>query len=172
MATSTEELKQAVIEGTRNELKSAVDRIDHCLNQLSDEELWWRSNEHMNSVANLLLHVSGNMRQWIIAGVGNAEDLRQRQTEFDARETLDREELRKHFGETVDECLIVLSLVEPETLVAKQTIQGFPVNGFQAILHSVSHLCGHVQEIVHITRLLRGQEYRFAFVPRTPEEGA
>ena len=68
-------------------------RIVGCLEQLSDDEIWWRPNEASNSIGNLVLHICGNMRQWIISGLGGAEDLRQRDKEFDERGPVARDAL-------------------------------------------------------------------------------
>src|SRR3984893_12120525 len=68
-------------------------RIVGCLEQLSDEEIWWRPNAASNSVGNLVLHVCGNMRQWIISGLGGAADLRERDKEFAERGPIGREAL-------------------------------------------------------------------------------
>lgn len=172
MSLDAPSLTVATMNAMRREMKDGLNRIDHCLAQLSDDELWWRPQDRMNSVANLLLHVCGNLRQWIIAGVGGAEDLRIRQSEFDEQGPISRAELHARLVETLDECEIVLGLVTPEELVKERRIQGFPVTGIEAIVHSVNHLQGHVQEIVHMTRILRGTDYHFAFVPTTPEQGA
>jgi len=63
-------------------------KILAAVDQLSDEDLWWRPNAVSNSVGNLMLHLSGNVRQWIVSGLGGAPDDRVRQLEFDASERL------------------------------------------------------------------------------------
>ena len=78
-------------------------RISQCLEQLSDEEVWWRPNDASNSIGNLVLHICGNMRQWIISGLGGAADLRERDKEFAERGPIARNELRDKFRQTVSE---------------------------------------------------------------------
>src|SRR6266446_1415386 len=68
-------------------------KIERCLETLSDQDVWWRANEESNSIGNLLLHLTGNVRQWIISGLGGATDQRVRQTEFDQRSMIPKEEL-------------------------------------------------------------------------------
>ena len=93
------------------ELDTALRLINHCVNQLTDDQLWWRPSESMNSTANLLLHLCGNLRQWIVSGAGGTADGRERQKEFDARSSAPKTELRARLAgvcqrsEFVDGCL-------------------------------------------------------------------
>src|SRR5215218_10895045 len=68
-------------------------RIERCLENLKDEQIWWRANEESNSIGNLILHLCGNVRQWIVCGLGSAPDLRNRDSEFEQRNVIPREEL-------------------------------------------------------------------------------
>src|SRR5438132_518519 len=68
-------------------------RIRHCMGQLTDEQVWWRPAEGMNSVGNLLLHLAGNVRQWIIGGLGSVPDSRDRPAEFAERRHVPKAEL-------------------------------------------------------------------------------
>src|SRR5262249_11157097 len=83
--TMANELATAVGQGLNRELTDALARIQHCLGQLTDEQVWWRPAETMNSVGNLLLHLAGNVRQWIVCGVGGGADSRNRPAEFAER---------------------------------------------------------------------------------------
>ena len=83
MSATDNTLSNAVGKEVCEELDAALRLIKHCVNQLTDDQLWWRPSESMNSVANLLLHLCGNLRQWIVSGVGGAADVRERQKEFD-----------------------------------------------------------------------------------------
>lgn len=155
---------------TSHELGDAVAAIRHCFDQLDVDEVWWRPNETMNSVANLVLHVCGNMHQWIVAGVGGAQNTRRRQREFDERSRIDKAELLQKLDDTLLEVNAILEKLTPELLAEKRRIQAHEVTCLQAILHSMAHLRGHTQEMIHITRTQLGDDYRFAFVP-TPEQG-
>src|SRR5271166_5746139 len=90
---SADELAVAVGREASNELTSALARIKHCLGQLSDEQVWQRSQPSLNSIANLILHLCGNLRQWIVAGVGTAEDIRHRPAEFAERGPIPKDNL-------------------------------------------------------------------------------
>lgn len=149
---------------TKHEFQDAAGTIRHCCQQLTDEQIWWRPQESMNSIGNLILHVCGNMRQWIVAGVGGAPDQRQRQFEFDARGDITADDLLQQLDATVAEVAAVIDGVTADELSLRRQIQAFDVSTLQAILHSMSHLRGHAQEIVYITRLQLGDNYRFALV--------
>ena len=168
----TTQLAEAVSNAAADELANAVRKIKHCLAQLSDEQLWWRPSEEMNSVGNLLLHLCGNLRQWIICGIGGEEDRRDRPAEFAQRDGLSKEEMLSQLDATVTEAQAALSRMTVDDLLAGRRIQGFEVSGMQAIFDAVPHFRGHTQEIVHMTRVQLGDDYQFDFVPSTPEQGA
>ena len=154
------------------ELVAATGVIQHCLKQLNEEQVWARPSESMNSVGNLLLHLCGNVRQWIIAGVGGAEDTRERQKEFDERGPIPKADLLSKIEATIQEAGAVCEATSEETLLGPKQIQGFETTGLGAILHSVSHFRGHAQEIVHMSRTMLAESYEFAFVPKSTEQGA
>lgn len=172
MQDTAQEFATATINAAAGELDSAVKKLKHCLNQLTDEQLWWRPSPSMNSIANLLLHIRGNLRQWIVSGVGGVPDTRNRPLEFSERGPIPTQELLQRLESTVAEVKAVLVQSSPADLVNERPIQGFHVTGIAAVFHSVAHFQGHVQEIVNLTRTQLGDHYEFAFVPTTPEEGA
>src|SRR5215831_7094947 len=90
---TTNDLATAVGKEAGNELTSALDRIKHCLGQLSDEQVWWRAQPSLNSIGNLILHLCGNVRQWLVAGLGGAAEVRDRPAEFAERGPIPRAEL-------------------------------------------------------------------------------
>lgn len=165
MADTSAEVAKLYREVAVTELDSAQAKIEHCLHQLSEEQAWSRPAEELNSVANLLLHLAGNIRQWIISGVGGVPDVRQRQSEFDDRSQRPKQEILDHLRQAVAESKQVISELSDQDLLAMRRVQGFEVSGMQAIFDSVSHFRGHTQEIVHITRSLLRDKYAFDFVP-------
>lgn len=138
-----------------------LSKIENCVSQLSDEELWWRPNSHSNSVGNLLLHLSGNIRQWIIAGLTQTEDTRERSREFSEQGPIRREELLSLLRETVAEAAEVLDELNEPDLVARRKIQVCEVDGIEAIFHAVEHFSHHTGQIIYITKLLKGQDLGF-----------
>jgi hypothetical protein len=156
----------------RHKLAAWHERIRHCVHQLTDDQVWWRPSEGQNSIGNLLLHLCGNVRQWIVAGVGGAPDIRNRPQEFTERGAIGRDELLQRLAEIIAEADTVLERVSSLQLLEPRRIQGFDETVLSAIFDSLSHFSGHTQEIVFRTRLQLGDRYQFAWVPATAEQGA
>src|SRR6266566_6608507 len=104
------DIGQAFIARAQHHLgEDFLPKIERCLGLLNDQQVWWRANEQSNSVGNLLLHLSGNVRQWIICGLGGADDKRNRDSEFAQREMIPRSEVFGRLKQTVEEAVGVLS---------------------------------------------------------------
>jgi len=153
-------------------LRYGCGKIEHCLNQLDDQQIWWRPAEDMNSIGNLLLHLAGNLRQWVVSGVGDAVDTRQRQLEFDERRLIPKSEVWRRLADVVDEATTALQSASAEELLSKKRVQGNTVTKLGAMMHSVTHFQGHVQEIICLTRQQLGDRYEMQWEPKTKEEGA
>ena len=136
-------------------------RIERCAGQLTDEQLWWRPNEASNSIGNLMLHLSGNVRQWIVSGIGGATDVRRRQQEFDERGPLPRAELLQRLRDTVAEAARVLADFDPAGLLESRKIQGHDVTALQAIYHVVEHFSMHTGQIITLTKAQTGRDAGF-----------
>ncbi len=160
-----ESLAAAYLAETRLTLAHALTKIRHCLDQLTDEDLWWRADESHNSVQNMILHLCGNVRQWILHGVGGVPDRRDRPREFSDRRPIPKAELLEMLSEVVGEADRVLADCPPARLLETRRIQGFTCSALSAIFDSVSHFVGHTHQIVYITRLRIGGAYRFQWVP-------
>ena len=169
---TADELAAVVGTETANELSSALAKIKHCLGQLTDEQVWWRYRPSLNSIGNLILHLCGNVRQWIVAGLGAAVDSRDRPAEFAERGPIPKEELLRKLEAVVDEASAVLARQTARQLLDARRIQGFDVTGLAAVFDSVPHFRGHTQEIVSLTRLQLGDAYKFAWEPTAPEQAA
>jgi hypothetical protein len=164
-----DELAAAVGAAAANELTSALGRIKHCVRQLTDEQVWWRARPSLNSIGNLILHLCGNARQWIVAGLSGAADVRDRPAEFSERGPMPKDELLRRLEAVVGEAGAVLAGQTARQLLEVRRIQGFDVTGLAAIFDSVPHFRGHTQEIICLTRLQLGDAYQFAWTPATPE---
>ncbi|RZU39453.1 DinB family protein [Edaphobacter modestus] len=126
--------------------------LTSCLNRLSDDQVWKRDGAHENTVGNLILHLCGNMRQWIMHGVGGAADVRLRDKEFSADGGMTVAELIALFEETVRESRSVIDSLAPEKLVEKTVPQGREVTKLEAIYQVVGHVQQHVGQIILLTK--------------------
>lgn len=135
-------------------------KIRRCVDELEPEDVWWRPNDVSNSVGNLMLHLAGNTRQWIVSGVGGAEDVRRRSREFARREG-DPEAAYARLDEAVEEAGGVLRDLDPAGLGETRTIQGTRVSVLEAVYHVVEHFSMHTGQIVFVTKLRTGRDLRF-----------
>jgi Protein of unknown function (DUF1572) len=158
------------IMASRESLSEGFRKIEHCVSQLSDDQLWWRPKPDMNSIANLLLHLCGNMRQWIISGIGGTKDIRNRPAEFADQSHRPKAELLAKLKSIITEADTILVALDEKQLVAARRIQGFDTHVLTAAFDTIAHFRGHVQEIIHMTRQQLGEKYKFDFVPTGPEQ--
>jgi uncharacterized damage-inducible protein DinB len=140
-------------------------RIARCLKMLSEEEIWWRPNGASNSVGNLVLHLEGNVRQWIISGLGGQTDRRDRDREFEETGSMARRALLGGLRKTVKEADEVLATLGQPDLLRKFSIQGYHVTGFQALWHVAEHFAFHTGQIIFVTKLKCGKDLRFTRLP-------
>ena len=133
-------------------------KIRAAVEGLADADLWWRPNAASNSIGNLMLHLSGNLRQWIVSGIGGAPDRRVRAEEFDQREPLSRDELLIRLTEAVLEADAVLAALSPAALGESRPVQGRMVTALQAIYHAVEHFGMHAGQILYVAKLRAGKD--------------
>ena len=136
-------------------------KIERCLEKLTDAQIWWRPNEDSNSVGNLILHLCGNARQWIICGVGGEPDHRDRDSEFAQRDTIPRDELLTLLRSTLSEVQTTLLDLNPSILLEQRKIQGNDVEILEAIFHVVEHFSMHAGQIFLLTKILTATDLGF-----------
>ncbi len=136
-------------------------KVRAALDGLAEEDLWWRPNPASNAIGNLILHLAGNIRQWIVSGVGGASDHRDRPAEFVAREGPSREELLATLTSAVQEVDQVLAGTSPAALHETRQIQGRDVTVMEAIYHVVEHFAMHTGQILYIAKLRSARDLGF-----------
>ena len=136
-------------------------KLERCLEQLNDEQIWWRPNEESNSIGNLLLHLCGNARQWIVSGLGGAADARVRQQEFDQRDIIGRGDLMLRLRATLGDVDSVLRDFDSDRLLEVHSIQGKDVTALEAIFHVTEHFSMHTGQIILLTKLLTARDLHF-----------
>lgn len=142
-------------------LRQTCRRIEDCLARLSDDQIWTRGAENENAVGNLVLHLGGNVRQWILGGVGGQPDLRRRDAEFAARSGLAGGTLAQQLRDTVAEAIGVIEALAPARLTEKILVQNYDLSVLEAIYHVVEHFSGHAGQIIFATKLLTGEDLGF-----------
>ena len=136
-------------------------RMRVCVESLTGEQVWWRPNEASNSIGNLLLHLNGNVRQWLVASFNRQDDTRHRPAEFAGRDPIPARLLLDRLAATLDEAAAVLDRLTAADLAAAMQIQGYSVTGLDAVYQVVEHFGRHYGQIIYITKMLRGQDLGF-----------
>ncbi len=149
------------LQAQRHLREDFMPKIRRCLDELSPEQVWWRPNPHSNSVGNLLLHLQGNVRQWILAGLGGRPDNRHRDGEFSSRDPIAAARLFNQLEETLRESFAVIDGLDVAQLLRKRRIQAYEVDGLQAVFHVIEHFSYHTGQIVYITKFLLDKDLAF-----------
>jgi uncharacterized damage-inducible protein DinB len=153
---------QAFIQNARELIAlEYLPKIERCVEKLTDEQVWWRPNPESNSIGNLLLHICGNARQWIVCGLGGETDQRRRQSEFDERRVIPRDELLALLKTTFADVDNVLASLEPSRLLDSYPIQGTEATALAAVFHVTEHISMHTGQIILLTKMLANVDMIF-----------
>jgi uncharacterized damage-inducible protein DinB len=143
-----DEVSELLIRETKFRLlEESIPRLHKCLDKLSEAEIWYRPNTHTVSIGNLVLHLNGNVRQWLISGLGGAPDLRQRQQEFDETGPKPTSELKEMLDILENDIEVVLEGLSTSDLITERTIQGYKSSGVSILVHVVEHFSYHVGQV-------------------------
>ena len=151
----------AMIALSRRYLREYLTKIRLAVSVLDDHVVWARPNESSNSIGNLLLHLAGNARQWIVSGVGGATDVRDRESEFDQRTPLPVTALIDRLEQTISDADRVLSALSPADLHARRVIQANDVTVLEALYHVVEHFSMHTGQIILLAKAEQPDRVRF-----------
>jgi hypothetical protein len=136
-------------------------RIEECVAKLAPEQVWTRPNESSNAIGNLILHLNGNVRQWVLSGVRGDPDERVRDLEFDTRGGVATDELLDRLSVTVTAAVEIIRGLPETRLTERQVIQGYDVTLLEAIYQVVEHFSGHTSQIIFATKLITGEDLGF-----------
>lgn len=147
-------VKQTIAnEFKRRVFEESYQRIFKCLSLLEEDMLWESPNTAIPSVGNLILHICGNARQWVLSGIGGKEDNRDRDSEFIPHRNIKKSELiflmenlRANLEEVIDE-------MPSEQLSEKIVVQGFKETGFSILIHVIEHFSYHTGQISTLTKI-------------------
>ena len=155
------DLGRTFLECSAARLDQLSGRIAACLEKLTYDQIWARGTENENALGNLVLHLCGNLRQWIGTGVGGKPDVRNRDAEFAARGELRPVELATRLKEAVEEAVSTIRSFPPERLLESVTVQGYQATLLEAIYHVVEHFSQHTGQIIFSTKQLTGEDLGF-----------
>jgi len=165
MLTTTGKAKtdgREFIEASRIFLKDDfLPKLMHCLEDMPEDDLWWRPNEQSNSAGNLILHLCGNVRQWILNSMGGGGFERNRDGEFAARGPVPKAELMASIQEVVVEVDKVLDSLSPDSLLERFPVQIYSTSRLQAVYHVVEHFSYHLGQILYIYKMRTGKDPGF-----------
>lgn len=149
------ELAREFVGYASQKLGQHLAQVERCVGLLEPGEVWHRVNAHTNSVGNLVLHLAGNVRQWILGGVGGAPQHRDRPAEFAARGPQPGTDALADLSAVVRRALEIIAGLDAAGLAGRRRIQGYDVSVLTAVFHVVEHFAGHAAQIVHMTKALR-----------------
>ena len=136
-------------------------RLRQCVEPLTDEQIWWRPNAASNSIGNLMLHLNGNVRQWLVDSFNKVEDKRDRPAEFAATGNMTGSALLEKLGGTIAEGAMVLDRLTEAELTAPYEIQGYDVHGLDAVYQVVEHFGLHYGQIAYIAKMITDKDLGF-----------
>jgi uncharacterized damage-inducible protein DinB len=162
MTTPDSQLASLFLEFSRQKLLGQYwPRLRQSVEALTDEQVWWRPNAASNSIGNLILHLNGNVTQWLVDSFNRDEDKRNRPAEFAAEGGLTAAELLAKLGATMDRAAQVLDRLTVEELLAPYEIQGHHVHGLDAVYQVIEHYGLHYGQIAYIAKSLTGRDLGF-----------
>lgn len=136
-------------------------KIKACMNQLDEKDIWFRHNEHVNCVGNIILHLCGNIRQYIISSLGGAPDIRERNLEFSTAGGFTNADLTAKWQDTIREAKTIIALASPENLLRHRVVQGNEHSGISIIIHVTEHYSYHTGQIIFLTKLYKNMDMSF-----------
>ena len=136
-------------------------KIKACIKQLDEKDIWFRHNDHVNSVGNIILHLCGNIRQWIISSLGGAPDVRERDFEFSTMGGFTKAELTAKWEGVILEAKTIITRADPENLLRRRMVQGSAHSGIGIIVHVTEHYSYHTGQIIFLTKLYKNIDMGF-----------
>jgi len=147
-----------IAEIKRRLFEESMFRLKKCLAELTEEQIWYRPNPASNSVGNLVLHLHGNVRQWVVAGLGKNKDIRERQQEFDEQGPLPTQQMIADMEQLMVEVTAILDNTTSEDLLEIRNVQGFQESGLSILVHITEHFSYHVGQMTYIVKMLNDKD--------------
>jgi len=159
-------VEEQILEEIKKEIKAriileCIPRIKQCLELLEEDEIWDRANANTNTVGNLVLHLCGNIRQYLVSSIGGSTDNRKRDTEFSLESRVEREQLMHALDVLEMEVLHIIPGITTAELLRTRKVQGFEMNGIQIIIHAIEHFSYHTGQIAFHVKQLKDVDLKF-----------
>lgn len=145
----------AIADVKRRLIEESLPRINKCLDELTLEEVWHKQNGNTNSVGNLILHLCGNVRQYVLSGIDGQEDVRERDLEFSEPGPIDKQILRSRVADLMNEVNDALDRVTADDMIREVSVQGFKENVTSILIHVTEHFSYHVGQITYYTKFIK-----------------
>ena len=159
--SNEEKLVEELVRNALFRMDESTRMIEKSLTHISEEQLWQKPNASLNSIGNLLLHICGNMTQYIISSLGETTDKRNRHAEFSQHQTGNKEQLLEKVLETVDTAKRVIFDANVKQLLQQRAVQGFTFSGVGVIIHAVEHYSYHTGQIAFWVKQLKDVDLGF-----------
>lgn len=154
--------KQFIAESRAFLISDYLPKIESCLRRLTDQDIWWRPNEDSNSIGNLLMHLEGSTRNWIISVAGESYRPRDRQREFDQQEQIPLADLMVSLKKTLTDADQVLARIDTNQLLEKRQETSEEVTVLWAVYHAVEHFSMHTGQIIMLAKMLSKEKVRLS----------
>jgi len=141
-----------IAESRQRIIGESLPRIRKCIGLLTEDEIWHRPNAETVSVGNLVLHLCGNVRQWICTGLGGQPDHRERDKEFSTIGPIPTPELLDKLEQTLRDAETVLDALNPDSLLESRPVQIYQQTGVNILVHVVEHFSYHTGQIPYYTK--------------------
>ncbi|MEQ8323227.1 MAG: DinB family protein [Vicingaceae bacterium] len=155
------EIRDLFLKGIELRMIENLDRLRICTNILEEDQLWEKPNASLNSAGNLLLHLNGNIQQYLLSGLTASKDARVREEEFNDNQKIEKEILWEMHCKKVRSSLEVLNNLTDDSLKAVYHIQGFELCGIDVLIHVVEHYSYHTGQIALLTKLFTNKDLGF-----------
>ncbi len=159
--SNEEQLTEELVKNALYRMDESTRMIQKSLTHITQEQLWQKPNASLNSIGNLLLHICGNMTQYIISSLGETEDKRERDLEFSQHQAGDIELVLKKLLGTVDTAKRVIFDASIDQLLQQRSVQGFSFSGVGVIMHAVEHYSYHTGQIAFWVKQLKDVDLGF-----------
>jgi len=153
--------REELVKNALYRMDESTRMISKSLAEVSEDEIWQKPNNSLNSIGNLILHLCGNITQYVISSLGETEDTRNRDEEFSSNKIITKEELLVKLNVTVDTAKRVIFDANEKQLLQLKSVQGFTFSGVGIIMHVVEHYSYHTGQIAFWIKQLKNIDLGF-----------